>query len=438
MSAFSSVVKYELKPTAVNSRAYTSNINPSNGTSFTAGDVIRIDIPTGRRGTYLVNPMGYLQMTFNNNNGAGDGNLTPDDSGYGLIKKLEVYHGSNLLESVDSYNLLGTLLLDCQVAGNETQRTGTMTIGCGFSQASGSERKQANVDRLGTPVGEGASRQYNMPLFSGVIGGNLSKYLPLGALSGGGDLRVEITLDSTANACCREATKTGTEDYTITNVQYVASILELGAEAQDEVERENAGSYSMSTVSWRNYTANVDSAVGSASILVPARFASVKSLYCVHRPSANINSRDVRSISDRSKANMSSYQFRIGSLSMPQQAVDCADPAGQVIQELMKSFHQIGQTNAHTRLNETQFNNDAPTSDSGNTLDDEGSYAVGLDLESFSHRSDVIDSGTDSQGQNIFFEPVYSANTPAAQRVDSWAFYDLLLKVEDGIMSAHG
>ena len=134
---------------------------------------------------------------------------------------------------------------------------------------------------------------------------------------------------------------------------------------------------------------------------------------------------------------MSSYSFRIGSLQLPQQACDCADPAGQVIQELMKSFHQIGQTNAHTRLNETQFNNDAPTSDSGNTVTDEGSYAVGLDLESFSHRSDVMDSGTDSLGQNIFFEPVYADNTPAAQRVDSWAHFDMMLKLEDGVMSAH-
>ena len=65
----------------------------------------------------------------------------------------------------------------------------------------------------------------------------------------------------------------------------------------------------------------------------------------------------------------------------------------------MKSFHSLGQVNAHTRLNEAQFNIDNAAATT------KGSYCIGLDLESFSHRSEIMDSGTDTLGQQIFFEP---------------------------------
>ena len=47
-----------------------------------------------------------------------------------------------------------------------------------------------------------------------------------------------------------------------------------------------------------------------------------------------------------------------------------------------------------------------------------------------------MDSGTDTLGQQIFFEPTYDS-TPAAMVVDTYALFDMMLKIEDGVMSAH-
>ena len=105
-------------------------------------------------------------------------------------------------------------------------------------------------------------------------------------------------------------------------------------------------------------------------------------------------------------------------------------PAGEVFQELMKSFHSLGQVNAHTRLNEAQFNVDNANSTT------KGSYAVGLDLESFSHRSEIMDSGSDTLSQQIFFEPTYDSS-PAAMVCDTYAHFDMMLRIENGVMSAH-
>lgn len=100
MSALSSTVQYDLKPAAAPARQYRQNIPPSNLTTATAGDVIRLDFPVNRRGTYLNQEMSFLKFRFNNNNGDAGNGLTPDDSAYGLINILTVYSSSNLVEDI--------------------------------------------------------------------------------------------------------------------------------------------------------------------------------------------------------------------------------------------------------------------------------------------------------------------------------------------------
>ena len=50
--------------------------------------------------------------------------------------------------------------------------------------------------------------------------------------------------------------------------------------------------------------------------------------------------------------------------------------------------------------------------------------------------SEIMDSGTDTLGQQIFFEATYDA-LPAAVVCDCYAMYDLMLRIQDGVMSAH-
>ena len=144
----------------------------------------------------------------------------------------------------------------------------------------------------------------------------------------------------------------------------------------------------------------------------------------------DINNRNERWVSRRAKSNMSEYQYRVGSLTLPQQKVSCADPAPEVLQELFKANHALGQTNAHSRFTLAQFNVDNP---SGATA--QGSYAVGLDLNSWSHKTALLESGEDSLGVNMFAEFTYDS-TPAAMQCDHWASYDLLLICADAIMTA--
>ncbi|MES2464513.1 MAG: hypothetical protein V4671_28460, partial [Armatimonadota bacterium] len=98
-------VRYDLKGSAVSSRAYTSRVSPTNGSTFTPENVIRIDIPTGMRNTYL-DPSGtYLRFGLKNTNATHAAAL--DHSGSAVIRKLEIYSsaGSNLLESIDNYHV---------------------------------------------------------------------------------------------------------------------------------------------------------------------------------------------------------------------------------------------------------------------------------------------------------------------------------------------
>ena len=59
---------------------------------------------------------------------------------------------------------------------------------------------------------------------------------------------------------------------------------------------------------------------------------------------------------------MTFFQWLLGSLTLPQQKVSCADPAPEVFQELQKALHAgLGQVNNHTRLTNAQFNVDNGT-----------------------------------------------------------------------------
>ena len=108
---------YGSKVESASARSYRTNIQPQNGTgNYNAGDTIIINIPT-RNNLVYVPCESYLKFTHTVTAGGADVNYARFDScgAHGLIQRIRVFHGSNLLSDIDNYGLLSKVLFDLQV-----------------------------------------------------------------------------------------------------------------------------------------------------------------------------------------------------------------------------------------------------------------------------------------------------------------------------------
>ena len=190
--AITSDLDFRLKPSACRSRSYRASILPTNKSTFNPTDTCIIYIPGGRRNTYLDCGQSYMRMTIKNTDPAGA--FTLDNAATCVINRLDVFHGSNLLETIQSYNILTSYILDMQ--SSLSQRYGLSNI-YGFDTTG---------NRGGVSLVGQAQNTFCLPIFSGVIGVLSDKMLPIGLLAD--DIRIEITFETLALAVCQTTNMT--------------------------------------------------------------------------------------------------------------------------------------------------------------------------------------------------------------------------------------
>ena len=113
---------YGSKVESASARSYRTNIQPQNGTgNYNAGDTIIINIPT-RNNLVYVPCESYLKFTHTVTAGGADVAYARFDSNgvHGLIQRIRVFHGSNLLSDIDNYGVLAKMLFDLQVPTDST------------------------------------------------------------------------------------------------------------------------------------------------------------------------------------------------------------------------------------------------------------------------------------------------------------------------------
>ena len=100
-------LKYGSKVESAMARSYRTNIAPQNGTgNYGKGDTIIINIPT-RNNLCLVPSESYLKFSTTFTTTGNNSNVRWDSCGaHGLIQRIRIFHGSNLLQDIDNYGLL--------------------------------------------------------------------------------------------------------------------------------------------------------------------------------------------------------------------------------------------------------------------------------------------------------------------------------------------
>ena len=456
-------LKYGSKVESSFSRPVRTNIAPQNGTGpYNLGDTIIVNIPT-RQNLVQVPTDSYLKFTCQVNT-AADGNAYRFDSAgaHGLIQRINVFHGSNLLESIDNYAQLSKILFDFQVPGDSSYgkynvcsgTRGDQTIAFttaatyaangnysySVNQTNSGERLFANGAIRALEVAANNStaavqQSFCLNLIS--LMGSLcsTQYIPLFAMTSA-PLRIEIKLQDYAFNCF--AAIQAVSSVQLSNVEYIASFLELGDGAMSMINESLGGNpLQLCIPSYRNYqyvgtlTQNVATQV---AFPIPAKFSSLKNLLVASRQSASIGAATYFPYSGVTQG-LTDYTFRIGPNVFPSKSPTTYP---EMFLEAIKCFSTISDLNHQPSIEKTSYtmatsiaNNDTATN-IGNV--NSGSFLVGIDVESYSgsNKSSIF-AGYNSNTDDIFYIGNYfNTTTNTATRFDAWACFDLVLVCESG------
>jgi len=452
-TAVTSDCLFNLKPSASRCRSYRASLPPINASTFAPGTQMIFMIPGGRRNTYFDNTQSYLKLTISNPDTTATNTMALDRCGACFINRLDVFgnDGSMLLETIQNYNILYNYLLDFQM-------NAASSFGLSSSLGTGISPTNSITERSGNTIPGGGRLTVCIPILSGVIGTLADKCLPLGKLSS--DIRLEFTLESMLNSVSYggAGTTPWSSTWSIISAEIEAQIIELSDEAQSMVNSTIApeSPIYLHGSSFRSYIGNISSA-GQFSILISARFASLKTLIVLPRRSQEIAgnyNQPSYTLSSRVNPNISSYWFRIGSSIVPQKAVDLYNTStcggyAQAFAELLKSWHAMNHCEAGSNISFPEYNvaetavaadqvivgkggTDAATASTSY----QNAFAIAQELESFAQRSDVLISGLNTNSSTVFFEGNVSTAPSAQYTLNIYAAYDHILVIDpNGLIS---
>ena len=452
-------LKYQNKVESASANAYTSNIAPQNGTGpYSAGQTIIINIPT-RQNLCLIGSESTLKFSLAVTPGGNAAYVRLDRGGAnGVIQRLRLYSGSNLLEDVDAYGLIMANLISLQKStsstrgkfniSNGTTSADMVTLNTVANQAWNAanslygnsyiaprgEKLLTTTENANVTAAAGSTpRTYSISLLS-ILGTLGSQYVPLFAMTSS-PLRLELQLVSNANMfCCSDQ---ALASFSLTNVEYVASFLELSDSSMSIINQSLGGQPLQYVIpSFRNYvyTYALPTTALQVNAPIPAKFSSLKSLFGVMRDNANTATTFFPMSSCH--YNLSSYNLRIESKIIPAKA---PSTVSEFFIEACKAVGSVSDINHCPSLNMFSYNKtiNAANTETAAIMDQtsiSNTFIIGCDLEVYSNADkESIFSGYNSTTDDIFIQLQFGgvANAIPSLRFDFFALYDSLLVCEN-------
>lgn len=453
-------------------RSYKSNIQPQSGSSFKPSETIIINIPT--RNNIVLSPSeSYLRGKVSFKNGAVTGAESsyirlPECGSHALFYRLQLYHGSNLLESIENYPLLAKLMYDLQLSTNQTAGKQSILAGTSTEYVVGSSvgdiatgavaadivtalqatKNVAKYNNVGRRLNSGqialnetVTMDFSINLIS-LIGSLSSKYIPLFEMSSA-PLRLELQLVSNPldAVISHKALATDGNAMVLSDVEFVAQIIEL-SDSAISIIKNNTGSRPLQFTygGWKNYRWSQSVAGKSSTNIampIPAKFASLKSLFILTKRSTATGVITAFPLISE-KFYLSSYQFRIGPQLLPSKPCTLIS---EMFAETLKAIGSLSDINHSPAIDFDTFNIDI-TDVSTETVKvlstkTSSSFIIGIDLENYSgsDRSQMF-SGSNTTSDDIFYNAIYGGNAGNADSVnltlDCFANFDCVVCFENG------
>ncbi len=463
-------------------RRFRTSIQPQQGSgNYYATNTITINIPTAPN-QLLIPSESTLNFTLNGKIVTQAAYMRLDSCGiHGIINRVRVYHGSNLIEDEDQYGQLAKTLFDFQVpqdaaAGRHSVTGGTrsdayalpQTVSADFGADDTITRAEVvfGVNRLAPvrysnsgaalasqnsskviPTNTSITKNFSINLISLV--GSLSggKYLPLFAMTAA-PLRVEIQLVSSLNAFC--ACDQTDATWNLSNVEYVGEFLELSDAGINTIMSGSDSPLQFVCPGFANYQYSVTLPNNQTQVSIPiaAKYSSLKSLICtIRNTAAGVNTATYYPYSSHPfKCNQ--VYYRIGAKVLPSKPLTTEE---EFFIETLKCFASISDQMYQPAVDLETYTMAAPVAATEGEPDGvagsisntttvtlngaqlgSGAFALGLDCEVFAGAErDAFFQGLNTNTDDIFLVISHNAANISA-RYDIFAMFDRVIAFENG------
>jgi hypothetical protein len=479
-------MQYGLKPSALPSRSTRLSLTPNNGTTFTPNSQIKFDIPVGKGlNCFLDHTQSYkkfgVQFQTTAAANAGGTGVYLDNSAYSFFQQQIISHVGQPLETLNQYGQFANFWLDCTL--NRSQKAGlsamigtnpytnlacvatNAAVSYGGSTAT-SIINQTEGDRSGlsvtTTTAIATSPVYNfcLPIMSGIIGANASKMLPMNKLSSA--LQLEYYLSANDDAVYYGTAGAGCT-WQIVNMELELCYVNIDT-GMDLIPRDDLY---ISSSTYRQASATITSTQsGDINIIVPFRYTSLNAMYVRFRNQASAvqgaNATAAARLSCSINPNLSYWQFKMGQSVFPIKPVYqingyITGSGAEAFTELQKSFRSLTTISGEPAIKANEYNVSATaytngqwttsyqpgSRGAGNQGTETNAYAIGLELQSYSNRTDSIFSGVNCQNTTNFYftGTIYTGLTAGGASgynytVDMFGTYDFVIKIDQfGIMT---
>jgi hypothetical protein len=472
-------LRYGSKVESASAKSLRSNIAPMNGTgTYGFNDTIIVNIPT-RSNLVMVPTESYLKFNVAFTNGSTASNYLRWDScgAHGIIQRIRIYHGSNLLQDIDNYGLLAKMLFDLQVPSDACYgkfnilagtRNDVVTTLPTIAQANATDPANASytvadqtslaklANELKTAIS--ASRLSSVQVNSGdLVASNLgattdstqityclnlisllgtlssTNYIPLFACTSA-PIRLEIQLVDSAVKCL--SALTSVTAMKITNCEYVANMIELSDNAMGMIQSSLNGQPLQFVVpDYKNfqYTFALPATTSTqVNFPIPAKYSSLKSIFVTVRDqgTGGLTYYPFSTV----KLGIQNYYFRVGSQLFPAKPPDTLP---EMFAEVLKAIGSMSNLDHHPSIEKFAYTLDASqqnnTTAVNNASTSSGSFYLGLDLENYSNApKDSIFAGYNSNTDDIYAVMTFaSPNAVSACRFDAFALFDEVVVFEN-------
>lgn len=404
----------------------------SDSNIYSPNDTIRIEIPTGRQGQILFPKDSFLEgkVTLS---GITAGNAATtfviDNSVFSLFSRLRITQGSNVVEDTLHVNRLWHVLYDMQINFSERFADSITKLV--------SETDLLNGVVCSTVPAAGGGNQVNNPMDftftipSALLGSLAQKALPLGEMSSS-SIYLELELGSFASCFIKNATGTATGGtYTVSDIYYNAKVSTLDGDVNRLLLATTGGVINLPAVSYKVEPKTIATGSQMFNDKLSFQHTSLKNfIFWVHN-SASMNDVTKRSITSRTKANISRYNLSINGEAYPTQPIETPS---SMYSNLLRAYDSLSDTNAGGIMNRSNYSGDDTNihTNATDTIASAKRWVGGIDLDRFNQSSDVMMSGTTTTGQLISLNVDMSAPTTEGLTLIAACMFDTIYHVEGG------
>ncbi|KAJ1619131.1 hypothetical protein T492DRAFT_848798, partial [Pavlovales sp. CCMP2436] len=254
------------------------------------------------------------------------------------IASLELYFGSQHLSSIQEYGALFSLVQDFTTDLNSLRSSGTVRGIADFSPAgvaSADKITNAYYSRAGATIPANSSLTVALPLMCpiGTLG---MKAIALSQLQD--SIRLEVKWVSQVEWGTYDSAAASTTGCTISNIKLHLSEVRMDGAVERAMMDMLGGMVTMPTFDFSHFRSTVSASSGFISMQIPIRVSSACNIFIILRESLVATPHNRKQVSQRTKAGMIDYRFRLGSMVIPQSPIACTGSAAEAQFKLACTF----------------------------------------------------------------------------------------------------